>query len=322
MDFNKSKVKLRKGFSLIELIFVIVVVGIIASVSLSLIFNVYQNYITQRAVSQLTQEVNILGSQLYNYISKRIRGTIIAKEFNNPVNHTQLDSDTEGNYTVLEWIGYDYDSFSSSDELTWSGIADYTDITKDNSSPPDLEVSFKTPASDLEKAAIILNNLSNEKVDLSKNKPAGIIFETKENIFTQIRMPGTNVDIEYHQRCMGLIDNNISCIFAVHKKDDTSLVFNNTKKIDRYISERYKLSWTAYSIFNEKQTDSELSNLYLYYNYQPWNGEKLEGAKRSLLAKNISVFKYVEHSKVIKFKICLQARILDQTISSCKLVNV
>jgi len=156
-----------------------------------------------------------------------------------------------------------------------------------------------------------MNNLSNGKVNLlsaDENKSAGLIFIQKAKEYRTSK--------EYTPMCMGLIDNNTSCIFRVLRNNDTNLSFPDG--LPKIVTERYKLAWSAYAIVPEKNAENDY-NLSLYYNYQPWNKEKYTDGEKSLLMTNVSVFKFTENGGVIQLKLCAFEKIgASDKISSCK----
>ena len=123
---------------------------------------------------------------------------------------------------------------------------------------------------------------------------------------------------------MGLIKiknsslGSTDCIFSVYKDTNNTLKFKDPTK-PKIITERYKLSWTAYAIAPEDIDGDGIFDLVLYSNYQPWNGESLFDGKKHTLMKNVSVFKFSENGGVIRFKLCTVEPIsTDSNISTCK----
>ena len=313
----------RKAFSLIEVIFVLVVLGIIASISSSIIAQVYENYITQKALYNVTTKTELVSNQIVNRLTYRIQGTTIAKDpkstgFVEGTDWIMLKDipKADNNFTAIEWIGYDNDSFTASTASTvndspgWSGIANYKTATRN---------FMTTPASKLQVTADIMENLSaidgnaaNAKVQLTSAKPAAVLFAQKSNYY--------RTGLEYSPTCMGLIDpTKRDCIFRVAHNGDTNLTFVDNKP--KIVTERYKLAWSAYALVpvDEAPIGDGLYNLYLHYNYQPWNGEDYNNGFKSLLVANVSVFKFTENGGVIQFKLCATENI-GQTynISTCK----
>lgn len=319
--------KTKKAFSLIELIFVLVILGIVASIASQIIVQVYENYIMQRAIYNVSTKTEMVSNQIVNRLSYRIQGSTISK------NHQEF---LEGNgttwlplkeipvgktYTSIEWIGYDNDSFSATQNPYWSGIANYENASTSH---------FDSPGSQLANAATVISNLSKNaagtsEVDLSSTRPAAIIFGNDNNYYN-----GTN---EYYPMCMGLIpedtvNTNTNCIFSVSRNGNTGFDFVDTGS--KIITERYKLAWSAYAIAPEDRDgdangdgidDDGLYDLVLYYNYQPWNGESYMDSttQRSTLMHNVTVFKFSETGGVIRFKLCASENIgQDFNVTTCK----
>jgi len=314
--------KMKKAFSLIEVIFVLTILGIVASISSQIIVQVYENYITQNALYKTTTKTEIAITQIVNRLAFAIDGTTVTK---NPtsagfvegtdwikLNDIDITDDAHKKFTTIEWIGYDNDSFSTAPAPYWSGLGNYDRASED---------SFMTPGSDLSSVATIMSNLSknstgNAKVNLTQSKPAGLIFVEEKNQYSSGQT--------YTPACMGLIDpTKTACIFpvkigtAIGVGNDNNLTFTRTGE-SKIITERYKLAWSAYALVPEKNK-SGLYDLKLYSNYQPWNGESYKDGKDSLLINNVSVFKFTENGGVIQLKLCATENIgQDFNISSCK----
>lgn len=309
----------HKGFSLIEVIFVLMILGIVASIGSSILVQVYENYIIQRAVYNVSNKTELAATQMVNRLSHRIQGTAISKDHDRYLSHykhgTAIDSNDSlalseipvggSKYTTIEWIGYDNDSFDANATPAWSGVADYT--TEGGASVN----GFTTPGSHLNDAATIMNNLSGGKVDLTQNHPAAVLFYQKNNYY--------KTGEEYDFRCMGLFDNNTSCIFPVKQNGSAGLLFTRTTPLPKIITERYKLAWSAYALAPELNSKGQY-DLLLYSNYQPWNGENyIQHGTRKTIMRNITVFKFSEVAGVIQFKLCATEAISkDLNVSNCK----
>lgn len=302
---------MKKAFSLIEVIFVLVILGIVASISSEIIVQVYESYILQNAIYKSTTKTELVATQIVNRLTFAIEGTTIAKDIDKNgtvkgVDWIKLEDipPFDNNFTTVEWIGYDNDSFSAGATPYWSGVANYETATRN---------SFISPASQFSKVATIMNNLSNGKVDITNAKPAGLLFFQQDNEYRS--------GLGYSPLCMGLIDDtNTSCIFPIKiGSTDNNITFTRTNE-PKIVTERYKLAWSAYALVPEKHIPNDgLYDLNLYYNYQPWNSEKYSDGNKSLLMKNLSVFKFTENGGVIQLKLCATENIgADYNISSCK----
>ena len=299
---------MKKAFSLIEVIFVLVILGIVASISSQIIVQVYESYITQNAIYRTSLKTELASNQIVNRLTYAIQGTTIAKEpnkiYTNNMGTTWAmleDIDVMNNpnhkkFIMLEWIGYDNDSFSAGATPYWSGVSNYELASS---------TDFETAGSKLSEASKIIKNLSSSKVDLSGSlKDPAVLFMNSDN---------------YDVQCMGLInENNTSCIFKVKQTIGTENNLTFTGEKPKIVTERYKLTWSAYALVPEQKTNG-FYDLNLYYNYQPWNNETYKDGNKSLLINNLSVFKFTENGGVIQLKLCSTENIgKDYNISTCK----
>jgi len=296
---------MRKAFSLIEVIFVLVILGIVASISSQIIVQVYENYITQRAVYNVSTKTELAINQIVNRLTYSIVDSALAKDPTNASNYkllVDLNSNIDKNLTILEWIGYDNDSFAANATPYWSGVANYETATKS---------AFDTPGSKLTEVDTIIKNLSHSQVGLTAStKHPAVVFQ-----------PRTGEDDNVNGKCMGLVDNNTSCIYAVSENNATGFKFDNAAK-PKIITERYQLAWSAYALVPVKQPNG-LYDLNLHYNYQPWlgAGERYNSPNTSVstLISNISVFKFTQSGGIIQLKLCATENIgKDYNISTCK----
>ena len=92
----------RSGFSLIELVFVIAVFGIVASLGSQIISRLYLSQIMQRASYRLNTDSDILMDQIANRLHYAIKETVV----------TKTDSYT-GSLELLQWVSSDFDGFSA-----------------------------------------------------------------------------------------------------------------------------------------------------------------------------------------------------------------
>ena len=308
--------KVRSAFSLLEVIFVLVILGIVASIGSSILVQVYEAYITQNAVYKVNAKTELVANQIVNRLSYAIPGTTISKDITRHGIEEKKDwiklkdiPAIDTNFTTIEWIGYDNDSFSAQTNPAWSGLANYETSTRN---------ILESPGSNFPLVTTIISNLSRGKVNLTQNAPAAILFHQRSNYYTNSK--------QYSPLCMGLInENNTSCIFPVRQgANNSQLLFTTTTThpviVPKIITEHYKLAWSAYAIVLESvENTNGLNDLFLYSNYQPWNNEKYTNGTRTLLMKNVSVLKFTENGGIIQFKLCAQENIGGAfPISTCK----
>lgn len=269
----------KKAFSMLELIFVIIILGIVSSIGAEIIANVYEQYIIQRAQHRASIKTELAATQIANRLAYAIPSTIVRR-----VDTTGTPEDINdapnpaNNYTILQWVGTDADSFktitSSTDRRPgWSGFCDIDVWNQGNT-------NISTPGSNLGLATTIIGNLS-------KNNPktladASLYFPTKAGV---VESP---------------ISSGTASGFTLNTAPTT-------------IVEQYKLAWTSYAL-----KVSPYGTLTLHYNFSPSKGTDVLGLS-SILLRNVSTFRFRGDGKTIRFKLCVEEPIgEDFNITSCK----
>lgn len=299
--------RIRKAFSLLELIFVIVILGIVSSIGATIIAQVYESYIIQKAVHNASLKTELTINQLANRLTYRIHKSMLARKPGStgivldndvyPVSYvprTKLDD-----YSALEWIAYENDGFSMNATPGWSGFCDlnassYTGIS--------------TTGSKLTDEATVLNNLAGGTAD----KPA-IIFQGNLEYRTGLR---------YETLCMY---SNNGCLFPVDLPTaDTNLTISGGDRVagEMIYSEFYQVLASAYAVVPENvHTINGITvwDLMFYSDYQPWLGENHTAGTKSLLAKNVSVFRFKQEVGSMRIKLCNIEKISNsEQVAICK----
>lgn len=311
--------KNKKGFSLLELIFVIVILGIVSSVGSTLIAKLYENYLTQRAMHRVTLKTELAINQIANRLTHRIAKSVITRRSNGTYTElaNMLFNSTNTDRAVLEWIGYDNDSFSAQRVPGWSGYCDTTATIAPNVSTPGSNLGFTTT---------VATNLAGGAMP-----PLAALFSLTQD--------GNNFNP--NANCYGY-DGNTSCIHQVAIANNTTLLTNRLSgAANTHITRQYKLAWSAYAIvavnrdalYNDTRGGAILADnqgtpdsfdLELRYNYQPWAGTQFNDANtnRSTLIRNVTSFKYSELGGTLRLKLCATERIGDinttTNVSVCK----
>ena len=296
----------KPGFSMLELIFVIVILGIVSSIGSELIANVYSNYIVQRGAHKSSSKTAIAATQIANRLSYSIPNTIIAI---NPAGNTKesLESLLDPTATILQWTGSDHDSFNAGG---WNGFADVNDTINTTAT------QISSPSSDLNLANTIIGNLTGGGLNTS-----AIFF------------PGT-----YNTWNIGYGNANIIVNSTLTDKTGLTAISGHTGSVinlstslatdSKTIREHYKIASSAYAIVPLKKDGTTICtvtdfpcDLVLRYDFQPWQGENFDHANASskLLIRNISAFRFTGSGNTIRFKICQEENIGgDYNITTCK----
>ena len=316
----KNYIKQSKAFSMLELVMVIVILGIVASIGSSVIANIYENYVLQKAIHNSSLKTELAAQQIANLLSYRVRGTALARNPNDLSDNYMLFTSSaakDDSHTLIEWIGSDADGFSSSLPPSWNGFCDITASS---------QTSVVSPGSSLTLANSIMANLSNNAVSLDAGEDPAMFF--RHQLYA--KDSNHSIEIKYEALsddgttgCMGIVDDDKTCISTVIRNGDETLDFSGTAagSNNKVIAEHYKLAWTSYAIRPVAAKDG-LFDLVLYTNYRPWEGTKLSDgwpATSSTIIKNVSVFKFTESGNTLRFKICAQESIGGEfSITSCK----
>jgi len=152
--------KLRPAFTMVELIFVTVVLGIVASIGAEVITQTFESYIVQRAQYRANIKTELALNQIANRLRYAIPGTIGARKTLTD-SYISLDLVTDPDMKVLQWVSYDGDSFEALKSTTdhrpgWSGFCDINASTT---------TTISTPGSNLDLTEDIITNLGGEVSD-------------------------------------------------------------------------------------------------------------------------------------------------------------
>ena len=111
----------RTAFTMIELVFVIVVIGIIAKFGVEFLIKAYDGYIFSTVQNRLQTQTETALEQITNRLQYRIKSSIIARKTTGVYNPL---ANADGTETILEWVGYDIDGLRGTTAPTWSGFID------------------------------------------------------------------------------------------------------------------------------------------------------------------------------------------------------
>ena len=306
---------MKRAFTLLELVVVIVVLGIIAMMSFNAIMNIYSNYFQTRTVNELETQTEIALEQISKRLEHRIKPSVIARKTDGAflaLNDSGVNLDAK--YEILEFIPYAYEIFNdvpsgSNKAGRYSG---YADLAK--SSPA---TGLISPGS----------NFSTEVVetikDLTcKDDASGCVdFENKDGGVVAI-FSDVYYDVQNSFGYQGISNLDIAKVGVKSTDGDTLEISGFANK---RISEQYHLAYTANAIVPEQSADPKdtangVFDLNLYYDYRPWMGQGYKNGEKATLAKNITRFVFIEKNGVIVLKLCMRAKNSEITICKSKAV--
>lgn len=289
---------MKKAFTLIELIFVIVLLSIISMFGADLYVKIYNSYTNNRATSDLEGETERTLNIITSLLRDRVKQTVIGRETDNgehPDGNFVYLSDVQEEHDVLEWIGKSTETQyigSTKGLLGWSSF----DIKM---AVPSGDFVIQSPGSSLKDANNILTSLN------AGTKSFGIIFNDD-------RRPDAN-SFGYDHKTYN--HTNIGTV---------SITGNDTMQISGLTSKnknRYFLVHTAYaiepvldnnaanvsvSVDGGKKIKSNTYNLLLYYDFQPWESENYRKGNSVILAKNVTMFRFAYDNNSVAVKLCMR----------------
>ena len=306
---------MKRAFTLLELVVVIVVLGIIAMMSFNAIMNIYSNYFQTRTVNELETQTEIALEQISKRLEHRIKPSVIARKPSGgflPLNDSRVNLNS--GYEILEFIPYAYEIFNDVPSGNKAGrYSGYVDLA--NSSPT---TGLISPGSNF--ATEVIETIK----DLTcKDDASGCVdFENKNGGVVAI-FSDVYYDVQNSFGYKGISNLDIAKVGVKSIDGDTLEISGFGGK---QISEQYHLAYTANAIVPEQSADPKdaangVFDLNLYYDYRPWMGEKYKpNGEKATLAKNVTRFVFTEKNGVIVLKLCMRAKNAETTICKSKAV--
>ena len=300
--------KQRLAFTMLELVFVIVIMGILGKFGTEFLAQAYKSFI----FSSINNNLQSSSASAVEFIAKRlenrIKDSVIVRLLptSTPVSISSAVNGAQ--YTVLEWVGADVDGYRGNSNAAtphnpnWSGIIDLF---------PSNNTLLKSPGTDTAAINSMIQALSGTDSSISD---AALYFLGSDNDIDQgYGWDGNLTNITIQKGVMHPIQAKAADEF----ESSTGVDFTG---IDVY--EYYKLAWTAYSIvYKDDGSGKNKGNLTLYYNYQPWNGVTSTNAtaKSALLAEDVSTFRAMAIGSIIKIQVCTKSSLIEnEEYSLCK----
>jgi prepilin-type N-terminal cleavage/methylation domain-containing protein len=292
------KQHLRHGFTMLEIVFAITILGIVGSISSKIIVQVYSAYLQQRTVHNASIKTELAINQLANRLTYRIDRSVVARQPGQTGNTYATDlyplrevpNSAMNSHRILEWIGYDNDSFSTDNTPAWSGYCDIDASTFAN---------LNTPGSSGGTALAEIETYYGAA-------HAAIVFAGYEDYRTDAG--GT-----YTANCMYSANG---CIFPVNDPAAGLATFTgggNRAANKMIYTEFYRLAVSAFSVVPVPVPAARVIpgvttwDLHLHYGYQPWENEHYMSNQNndSVLLRNVSVFRFIKETNNIRIKLCV-----------------
>ncbi len=276
---------IRKAFTLIEMLIVMVVLGIIANFGVEILVNAYSNYIFTSVQNRLQSQSEAAVNQIANRLEYRIKESAIVRTGSVTATVIPLSQATVASgATVLEWVSSDREGWlGNTNTPLWSGFLDV-------SSPLANANTLVSPQTNLAALNTLIGTLS----------PNG----TTTNDLALYFIGGGSSTLSGFGWSGAINDQNQSLHpVQANGNNFTSSIASNFSGVDIY--EFYQLTWTAYAVSFENADADGRGELALYYDYQPWLGENATNGTREVLMRNVSTFAFKAEGNVISIQVCV-----------------
>ena len=283
----------KKGFTLIEMIFVIAVTGVIAGMTFIQISQIYESLIQKNYSSEIQNEASVVSEQIVSRLSGAFKNSLAAADSTGGGGCKGLSDLTAGeSKNVLMWVAKSDESergvwdANRSTYIGWSGVVGNDDIATS---------TFDTPASNLESVESIIDSLVGETGTLSKNSksPVAVYFQNSGEACATFYNDGSD----------------LFSLYPIKRAGSNKITLLNGK----IKSGRYSITHAAYAI--EKKENGDL----WLYTFRPWLSEKPSSGKtKSLLARNVSQFGFKYDGGLFRINICLSKTVNGFKLEGCK----
>ena len=331
---------MKKGFTLIELVFVIVVLGIISMFGADLYTKIYKSYVHVRAVNQLEARTQNAMMLITNRLEDRIKSSTIGRELssNEFVPISALD---DPKYDILEWIGQSVETRNINKRTPgWSGFMSMSQLrddkwkagTEDAGYIGNTRATFNMVSlgSDFPQVANIVGNLRATAYNTpSNNTQVAVIFRVVTN---DASPTSVGIGFGYDRKVDVNGSNRVLIAVGTPSNAGSGEIQGETIRINQYplnpnndksqeFSEQYYIAHSAYAIVpdqvvtymknNAGKVLSKNFNLLLKYNYRPWStvekdANSYDKASSALLAEDVSLFKFKDDNGAVALKLCMR----------------
>ena len=285
--------RIRSAFTMIELVFVIVIMGILGKFGVEFMFQAYNSFIFTNINNTLQSNSASSLEFIASRLQYRIKDSVIAR------NATTFDSissiNTSKNYTMLEWVSTDIDGYRGNTTPTWSGIIDL------NHGAANKDTLF-SPETNTTDVSSLINILSHGDSTISN---AAIYFVGSNSNLNGYGWNGVAITDQSQ------VMHPIKAISGATNIDRFAPRGGDFNGIDVY--EYYKLAWTANAVRIESINAAKHTfELAFYFDYQPWDGEDYTDGKRVVIMENISTFQFTAIGSIMKIQVCAKSHLVEE----------
>jgi len=299
--------KTRAAFTMIELIFVIVVMGIIGKFGVEFLAQAYKSFIFSNINNSLQSKSASTVEFIASRLQYRIKDSVIARD-TTAGTFTGIGGATGENYDVLEWIGWDIDGFRGTTTPNWSGIMDLAHTNANT-------LTLVSPETNTTSIQNLINILS--YTDSGIDDAALYFIGSNSDVLTYYGWDGNLTTVNLQRGAIHPIKDKPA------KLEQFIPSVGNLTGVDVY--EYYQLAWTAYAISYTAGANN-MGKLTLHYDYQPWNGDtyllKQDGSvtKSAVIMEDVSTFQFMSIGSIMKIQVCVKTDLTksEDEYSLCK----
>ena len=335
---------MKKGFTLIELVFVIVVLGIISMFGADLYTKIYKSYVHVRAVNQLEARTQNAMMLITNRLEDRIKSSTIGRELSSN-EFVPISDLTDPKYDILEWIGQSVETRNINKRTPgWSGFMSMSQLRDDKWKAgiedagyignTRAEFNMVSLGSDFPQVARIVQNLRATAYNTpSNNTQVAVIFRVVTN---DASPTSVGIGFGYDRAVKANGSNRVLIAVGTPSAAGSGNMEGETIRINQYplnpnndnsqeFSEQYYIAHSAYAIVpdlggrdsivymrdNAGNVLSKNFDLVLKYNYRPWStvandANSYNVASSALLAEDVSLFRFKDDNGAVALKLCMR----------------
>ena len=298
----------RAAFTLLELIFVIVIMGLLANYGVELLSKAYKSFIFTKVNNSLQANSAMAVETIASRLQYRIKDSVIARQTNG--NFQAVAGNTVLTAPILEWVGYDIEGFRGQSAAApvlplWSGIVDM-DLSG--------TTALVSPGTNTTDINTLIGALSNGTSGI--NDAALYFIGSDSDAQTGYGWNGAlaTQDGAMHPIRRSAVVGEENRFIPINGATGAD---NNFTGVDIY--EYYQLAWSAYAVgIRDYNLTTYTGTLTLYYNYQPWRGETyLANGTAITLMDNVSTFRFMAAGSILKIEVCVKSDLMED-YSLCK----
>lgn len=286
--------KKRVGYTLIEMIFAITLMGLVGGIVSGILGKIYENYAIQQEVSKLEfSSIQIL-SQIENYLKRSIPNSILLHDGSKVAG--VLDVYNENAYTPLRNINFGNGNLTANKTLLWLDID--KESLQGTGPQPFYNQWLDIKASTNNQIKTVDSQFN--KIQETQNNIFGILNSTPAIYFIYGNQQGTPYQKFYNETA----GSQSTAMFAVNTSIAPTANNLTLTRIPPEIGEMFYISGTGYAL------SLNGTILSLIYNFQPWelvgtNGETFLDGTKKVIAENVKSFDFWVEYDTLRMKICL-----------------